>query len=51
MRLIKYLSKEIIKINQPQLIATRIDYEIEKEDMESLKDLNNILKNMSKVKM
>ena len=43
MRMIKYLTKEIIKIIQPEVIATRIDYEIEKEDMESLKDLNNIL--------
>ena len=43
MRMIKYLNKEIIKINQPEVIATRIDYEIEKEDMESLRDLNSTL--------
>lgn len=43
MRMIKYLNKEITKIDQPEVIATRIDYEIEKEDMKSLRDLNNTL--------
>lgn len=43
MRMIKYLNKEITKINQPEIVATRIDYEVEKEDMESLRDLNNTL--------
>lgn len=43
MRMIKYLNKEITKINQPEIVATRIDYEMGKEDMESLRDLNNTL--------